>query len=108
LNPTYVAFGTPLEHSFKNGEYSPPRLRDVARAALHGEGQGISIFLGLSDENLAVAGGSFIRPGDEPVIEKLEQFNRTQNYGLLRQVAGRENGWLMSCSCRSSDGARET
>lgn len=91
LNPTYVAFGTALERSFKNGEYSPPRLRDVARAALHGEGKGISIFLGLSDENLALAGGSFIRPGDEPVIEKLERFNRTQNYDLLREVADNEN-----------------
>jgi radical SAM enzyme (TIGR01210 family) len=87
LNPTYAAFGTALERSFRKGEYSPPRLSDVARAALHGEGKDVSIFLGLSDENLAVEGGSFIRPGDEVVIEKLEQFNRIQNYSLLREVA---------------------
>jgi radical SAM enzyme (TIGR01210 family) len=87
LNPTYVAFGTALERSFRRGEYSPPRLRDVARAALHGEDKDVSIFLGLSDENLAVEGGSFIRAGEEAVIAKLEQFNRMQAYNLLREVA---------------------
>jgi len=88
LNPTYVAFGTALERSFRKGEYSPPKLRDVARAALRGEDKDVSIFLGLSDENLAIAGGSFIRPGDEAVIAKLEQFNRVQDYDLLREVVG--------------------
>ncbi|MCK4342848.1 MAG: hypothetical protein KAY37_14115 [Phycisphaerae bacterium] len=32
---------------------------------LHGKGKSISIFVGLNDEGLAVAGGSFFRPGDE-------------------------------------------
>jgi radical SAM enzyme (TIGR01210 family) len=86
LNPTYVAFGTLLERRFRLGEYSPPRLRDVARAALHAEGTSLSVFLGLSDEGLACEGGSFVRPGDEAIIARLEVFNRTQDYGLLRAV----------------------
>jgi uncharacterized Fe-S cluster-containing MiaB family protein len=86
LNPTYVAFGTLLERKFRQGEYSPPRLRDVARAALHAEAKPISIFLGLSDEGLACAGGTFVRPGEEPLVEKLEAFNRSLNFDLLREV----------------------
>lgn len=87
LNPTYVAFGTVLENCFRKGEYSPPRLKDVVRAALHAEGKSISIFLGLSDEGLACAGGSFIRSGEEPIVQTLEAFNRTQDFGLLRAIA---------------------
>lgn len=33
LNPTYAATGTALETAFKAGDYLPPRLEDVARAA---------------------------------------------------------------------------
>ena len=62
---------------------------DLARAALHGEGKGIPIFLGLNDEGLAVDGGSFLRPGDEPVVAQLEKFNRTQDYEILRSVRAR-------------------
>ena len=93
LNPTYVASGTMLEESFRKGEYCPPRLRDVACAALYGQGKDITIFLGLSDEDLACEGGAFIRPGEEPIVEKLEAFNRSQNYSLLRKllIADSEN-----------------
>jgi radical SAM enzyme (TIGR01210 family) len=87
LNPTYVAAGTELERAFRQGDYAPPRLRDVAKAALHGENRPISLFLGLSEEGLAVAGGSFVRPGEEELIVRLEQFNCTQDYGLLRTLA---------------------
>ena len=37
----------------------------------------------LYDEGLAVPGGSFLRPGDESLVKRLEEFNRTQNYDLL-------------------------
>ncbi len=83
LNPTYAAQGTPLADSFKRGEYSPPRLHDVAEAVRHARGKQLSVFVGLYDEGLAVEGGSFLRPGDEPLVEKLEQFNRTQDYDVL-------------------------
>lgn len=86
LNPTYVAKGTPLENSFKKGLYTPPKLIDVVRAALHGEGKNISIFIGLYDEGLSVEGGSFVRPGEEALVEKLEMFNQTQDYSILKQV----------------------
>lgn len=86
LNPTYVAFGTILEKSFRKGEYSPPLLLDVVRAALHGQGKDITIFLGLSNEGMACEGGSFIRMGDEWLVEKLEVFNKTQNYNLLHEL----------------------
>ncbi len=86
LNPTYVAGGTRLAEAFADGEYAPPRLSDVVRAVLHGEGKRITIFAGLNDEGLAVADGSFIRRGDGPLIEALESFNRTQDYDALRQA----------------------
>lgn len=90
LNPTYVAFGTPLEQSFKKGEYSPPKLIDVARAAIYAKGANISVFVGLYDEGLAVEGGSFIRPGDEEIVKLLKEFNRTQDYKLLNAVGKME------------------
>lgn len=86
LNPTYVATGTALETAFEKGEYTPPLLRDVAVAAYHGKGKPISLYIGLSDEGLAVQGGSFIRPGDEALIRALEKFNQTQDYEILRFV----------------------
>jgi len=83
LNPTYVARGTPLAEAFARGEYVPPTLTDVARAALHGAGKAVSIFIGLSDEGLAVEGGSFLHPGDTALVKQLETFNRTQDYTIL-------------------------
>jgi len=86
LNPTYAAKGTVLEEQFIEGHYMPPFLIDVARAAYHGKGKNISIFIGLFDEGLAVEGGSFIRPGDELLIEELEKFNKTRNYDFLADL----------------------
>lgn len=88
LNPTYVATGTPLAQSFAKGEYVPPRLVDVARAALHARGRRLTVFVGLSDEGLACPGGSFIRPGDEAILGQLEAFNRSQDYDLLQRIVG--------------------
>ena len=88
--PTFVAFGTPLEQSFRNGEYTAPRLIDVARAALHAETRNISVFIGLYDEGLAVEGGSFLREGETELVRALELFNKTQDFNILRATcAGR-------------------
>lgn len=87
LNPTYVAFGTVIEDAFRRGEYSPPRLRDAARAAQHAEGKPVSVFIGLSDEGLACEGGSFVRPGEEALVALLDAFNRTQDFARLREAA---------------------
>lgn len=88
LNPTFAGVGTPLARDFEDGTFVPPTLQQLARAAQHGEGKGVPIFLGLNDEGLAVPGGSFLRPGDEPVVARLEVFNRTGDYAILREVAG--------------------
>ncbi len=85
LNPTYVATGTLLEPAFKEGRYVPPKLEDVAKAVYSGKGKGVSIFVGLSDEGLAVDGGSFLVPGCDDIVETLEKFNRSQDFDLLSQ-----------------------
>jgi radical SAM enzyme (TIGR01210 family) len=86
LNPTFVATGTMLEEAFRKGEYAPPLLWDVARAAQHARGKPLSIFIGLFDEGLAVEGGSFLREGDEEIVKELERFNRTQDYDILNRI----------------------
>ncbi|MCI5221825.1 MAG: hypothetical protein D3924_03925 [Candidatus Electrothrix sp. AR4] len=86
LNPTYAAHDTLLGTAFLKGEYTPPSLHDLAHAANHAEGKKISVFLGLSDEGLAEQGGSFIREGDTLLLERLEAFNRTQNYNILQEL----------------------
>ncbi len=88
LNPTYVATGTPLAESLVRGEYTPPRLVDVARAVRHARDRGLRVFIGLYDEGLAVEGGSFVRPGEDAIVEKLERFNQTEDYGILEQLCG--------------------
>jgi len=88
LNPTYAAVDTPLEEKFHAGEFTPPLLGDVARAALRGKGKRLSVFIGLSDEGLATQGGSFIREGDEELLEQLQRFNVTQDYGILEKITG--------------------
>lgn len=87
LNPTYVATGTVLESAFKSGDYYPPRLEDVARSAMTAKGKNLSIFIGLSDEGLALPGGSFLRPDNQWMIEPLEKFNRTQDFALLETIS---------------------
>lgn len=84
LNPTFVARGTPLEEAFRAGRFRPPTLETVRQAALAGEGKQMTLFLGLYDEGLAVEGGSFLRPGDEALAARLDEFNRTQDFGPLR------------------------
>jgi radical SAM enzyme (TIGR01210 family) len=85
LNPTYVAYGTPLERAFLEGKYAPPFLESVRRVVLEAEGKRISLFVGLNDEGLAVKNGAFIRDGDEMLIQKLELFNKTQDFNILKQ-----------------------
>jgi radical SAM enzyme (TIGR01210 family) len=86
LNPTYVARGTALETDFAEGRFTPPRLIDAARAAQPAGEHKLSIFIGLSDEGLAVPGGSFIREGDEHLVAELERFNRSQDFGILEEL----------------------
>ena len=89
LNPTYVAYGTELETAFAAGRYAPPRLEDVARAAVAARDEPISLFIGLFDEGLAVEGGSFVRPGSERILTELTRFNETQDFSLLEELCGK-------------------
>lgn len=83
LNPTYAARGTPLAVAFAEHRYTPPYLSDVIEAVRFGEKYGIPIFVGLNAEDLEVEGGSFLRSGDEHLLEVLNSFNQTQNYRLF-------------------------
>jgi hypothetical protein len=58
----------------------------VARAVLGAENEPISVYVGLSDEGLAVPSGSFLRPEDEPIRAALERFNILQDYDIVRGV----------------------
>jgi len=86
LNPTYVAGGTALETAFWEGKYSPPLLEDVAEAVRHAREKSISTFIGLSDEGLAVEGGSFLLPDTQALVEKLELFNRSHDFNILEEI----------------------
>jgi uncharacterized Fe-S cluster-containing MiaB family protein len=86
LNPTYVATGTALEPAFWEGRYSPPLLEDVAEAARYAKEKSISTFIGLSDEGLAVEGGSFLLPDSQALVEKLELFNRSHDFNILEEI----------------------
>ncbi len=89
LNPTFAATGTLLEEAFKKGQYNPPFLLDIARAALYAKNRQVSVFIGLYDEGLATEGGSFVRKGEETLVKKLEEFNITQDYKLLESILSR-------------------
>jgi len=86
LNPTYVATGTALETAFRKGRYTPPFLEDVAEAAHHARAKSVSIFIGLSDEGLAVEGGSFLLEDNQALVDKLERFNRSHNFNILDEI----------------------
>lgn len=90
LNPTYAARGTPLAQALSLGQWSPPMLRDVARAALAARGKNLSVFIGLNDEGLAVPGGAFIRPGEDGFRAQLEAFNRSQDFDILERLLAKE------------------
>lgn len=83
LNPTYAAFGTPLEQAFKEGTFSPPRLESIQQILLFARDKGLSIFVGLYDEGLAVPGGSCVSDPKHKLVSLIEQFNESQDYDLL-------------------------
>lgn len=89
LNPTYVAKNTQLVKPFNDGDFVPPTLVDVAKSIIVAkdlDNEDFTIYIGLSDEGLAVEGGSFIREGDEDLIEVLEYFNKKQDFGVIETI----------------------
>lgn len=95
INPTYVAAGTMLEEAFRDGRYQPPMLGDVADAIRYARGKLFSVFVGLTDEGLAVEHGSFIREGDEAILSRLDEFNRTQDFDVLDTNGARSSDQLL-------------
>lgn len=85
LNPTFVARGTVLETEYRKGNYKPPKLESVQKVALAAQRKQISLYIGLSDEGLAVPGGSFRGEGDEELLEKLQNFNQTGDFSILKE-----------------------
>jgi hypothetical protein len=65
----------------------------VAKAVRHAQGKKLSVFIGLSDEGLAVEGGSFLRPGEEELVAALEHFNLTQDYSILDRISPSVSGF---------------
>ena len=94
LNPTYVATGTALETAFWEGRYTPPLLEDVAEAAYHARGKPVSIFIGLSDEGLAVQGGSFLLQDNQVLVDQLELFNRSHDFNILDEICKKRKAGL--------------
>ncbi len=86
LNPTYVPSGTLLEQAFQEGGYSPPSLENLIACLLHAQGRRITIYAGIDDEGLAVPGGTFMHGHDRDVYHALEEFNRLQDYEILRRL----------------------
>ncbi len=83
LNPTYAAYGTPLEKAFNEGTFSPPKLQSIQQILLSARDKGISIFVGLYDEGLAVPGGSCVNDPADKLVAAIERFNECQDYDLL-------------------------
>jgi radical SAM enzyme (TIGR01210 family) len=84
INPTYVPADTDLHRAFLAGEYEPPRLEDLEALLATLPPSPVSIYVGLSDEGLAVPGGSYRRPESLESLERLAQFNRKGDPSVLR------------------------
>jgi len=83
LNPTYAAYGTPLETALKQGTFKPPELESIRQILLYARDKALSVFVGLYDEGLAVPGGSCITDPTNKLVAAIEQFNESQDYDLL-------------------------
>ncbi|MFA5987234.1 MAG: hypothetical protein WC797_01105 [Candidatus Paceibacterota bacterium] len=86
LNPTYATNGTDLGRAFLAGQYKPPKVFDVARAVLATEQMPITIFVGTSDEGLAIRGGAFLGPDENNLRSAFETFNSTHDFSIMRSM----------------------
>ncbi|RKZ80775.1 MAG: hypothetical protein DRR19_23080 [Candidatus Parabeggiatoa sp. nov. 1] len=99
LNMTYVSTGTELMEAFENNQYSLASLSLVPKAILAAENTRLTVYVGLYDEGLAIKGGHFEKVGNLQLIKMLQQFNQTQDYGLLKkglEKHEREPQWLLN------------
>ncbi len=89
LNPTFVTAEDRLLSAFRDGAYRPPTLEEVETLLLALTAGGLPsltrLHVGLSDEDLAVPGGSFEdAPGAAAVKARLARWNMTANPATLR------------------------
>jgi uncharacterized Fe-S cluster-containing MiaB family protein len=87
LNPTYAAFGTPLEEAFGDGTFTPPTLESIRDILCKSAGTAISIFVGLNDEGLSVPGGSCISDPEHELVAAINSFNRTQDLSAFSSAS---------------------
>lgn len=83
LNPTYAAKDTVLEKAFLEGTYTPPLYESVIDCIKFAESKNISLYVGYDDEGLSVEGGNFLHGRDKGDLDRIIEFNKTQNYKLL-------------------------
>jgi radical SAM enzyme (TIGR01210 family) len=83
INPTYVPADTDLHDAFLAGEFEPPRIEDLENLIASLPDSPVGIYVGLSDEGLAVPGGSFRRPESRESLDRLAGFNRKGDKSVL-------------------------
>lgn len=87
LNPAFVAKNTILQMKYNENKYKPPSLGDVIKVIqkCYEKHVDVPVFVGLNDEELSVAGGSFIgcSVSDKLHYEAINEFNSTQDYKTL-------------------------
>ena len=84
ISPTFVSKRSSLEKAFNNGEYKIPTLSDFRKLLLSLSDSEINIYLLLSDEGLAVKGGSYLTEDAKEDMLKLELYSRTRDYSCLQ------------------------
>ena len=87
INPMYVAKGSPIERAIKQGiiHFTPPDTTTIAKALLAAKPYWTDknrFCLGLSDEGLAVEGGSFIPTETDPLWTALNSFNHQSGQNM--------------------------
>jgi len=86
INPTYVATNSPLARQMRLAKYIPPKIQSVRQIILDVEKLGIPIYTGLWSESLASSSEDLrCHPDfDDKLKKALKEFNKTQDYSLLR------------------------
>ena len=90
LNPTYIAKGCRLTEELIAHDYKPPELASVIEVVKAAGNYGMSIYVGLDDEGLAIENGTFRSTGldRDKVVNALKSFNRHQDLERLLLESG--------------------
>ena len=85
LNPTYIAEGCRLTGELVAHGYEPPELSSVLEVVRSSCTLDLPIYVGLDDEGLAIAGGTFESTGLDrgATVAALQAFNRHQDLARL-------------------------